>query len=58
MRFEALPGRSYVLKRSDDLTTDASEWETVGEGTATDEMLVLIDGEPPPVQAFYRVEIQ
>lgn len=58
VRFEALPGRSYVLKRSDDLTTDASEWEMVGEGTATDEMLVLIDAEPPPVQAFYRVEIQ
>ena len=58
VRVESLPGRSYVLRRSDELTNEASAWETVGEGTATDEMLDLIDAEPPPRQAFYRAEIR
>jgi hypothetical protein len=51
--FHGIPGRSYEVQRSTDLTT----WQTLATvpASSTNGMVSFIDESPPPGSAFYRL---
>ena len=51
----ATPGKTYQLLRSEDLMTPVDNWDPIKAEQADDDVLTLVDPNPPAKQAFYRV---
>lgn len=52
VRFDGIPGRSYGIQRSTDLTT----WTQIAAPTAAaDGSVSITDPSPPQPAAFYRI---